>query len=188
MSLTLAKRLMRPSTTAQRDAVAPTHAEVEPADGVPDAVGIEIRRGETRTTVRMWGEHDRSTADVISTKLVEAIAIDDRHVVVDLDEVTFMDCSTVAALVHGRALLVGRDRRLTVRLPPPAQRRLLELCGLGDLIENDALGAASRRQPTTPLETWVAVPPTERRVEGRTSPVEARQPQEGARRGGGSSQ
>ena len=168
--------------------MAPTHAEVEPADGVPDAVGIEIRRGETRTTLRMWGEHDRSTVDVISTKLVEAIAIDDRHVVVDLDEVTFMDCSTVAAFVHGRALLVGRDRRLTVRLPPPAQRRLLELCGLGDLIENDALGAASRRQPTTPLETWVEVPPTERRVEGPTSPVEARQPQEGARRGGGSSQ
>lgn len=167
--------------------MAPTDAWMEFDDALlPDAGGIEVLRDGDQISLRMWGEHDRSTVGLISTALVDAIDTDDCDVAVDLSGVSFMDCSTVGALIHGRGLLVSRDRRLTVRFPSRSQRRLLELCGLAELIESDRPGEAPGGAPAaTPLETWVEVPPTERLSEGGVLPPGRHQGQDDARRARG---
>lgn len=151
----------RSTAPAGRD---PVRGLIGTGSEVLEAGGVTVERDGGRVRVRMWGEHDLSTVGLLSTSLVEAIAANDQDVVVDLGDVVFMDASTVGALVHGRALLAGRDRRLTVQSPRPIQRRLLQICDLADLIEA-ADGTPPRSGATTPLETWVEVPATSRDLE-----------------------
>lgn len=150
------------------------HGKVVPAPG-----GVEVVRERARTIVRLWGDHDLATAGATITALTETVADEGLDVVVDLGEVTFMDCSTIGVLVGGRSLLARSRQVLSLRSPSVPQRRLLECCGLTDMIEAAAPGG--RPQPpeaASPLESWVAVPPTERAVAGTPTPVERDLPQE----------
>lgn len=145
--------------TAAGDPTRPEDLAAEYGSVTVDLAGDSVR-------VRMWGEHDLSTVGLLSTALVEAIVADDGDVVVDLSDVVFMDAATMGVLVRGNALLVSRDRHLTVRSPKFAQRRLLEICGLANLIEPTPAEELSQGQgAVTPLETWVEVPATPRTTE-----------------------
>lgn len=118
-----------------------------------------VRRVAERdcTAIWLWGEHDLSTIASFGTALLEAASADEHDIVVDLRELTFMDASTIGGLVHGRNLLAGSEaRRLYVRRPSDASRRLLERVGLSDLIQADA----THRGPASALESWVDVPPS----------------------------
>ena len=143
-----------------------------PGAVVSEIGGVTMGRDGDRVSVRMWGEHDLSTVDLLGAALVEAIAAGDLDVVVDLSDVSFMDVSTAGALVQGRALLKVRGRRLTVQSTTPAHRRLLEMCDLGDLIEPTP-SEESWWEPgaATPLEAWVEVPTLARPSQG-SPPVE----------------
>lgn len=117
----------------------------------------------------MWlvGEHDLATVGLIDSALVEVMAIDTLDdVAVDLSEAAFIDASTLGALVRGRRLLTGSGRRLTLRSPRRFPRRVLELCGLADLIEA-APPSVTPQDPgaTTALGTWIEVPSSARQAE-----------------------
>jgi anti-anti-sigma factor len=86
--------------------------------------------------VVVWvgGEQDVSTVTALSEALARAIAIDQAEVIVDLRAVTFMDAATAGAIVGANELLRARWRDLTVRSPSRSAARLLELCGLTDLL------------------------------------------------------
>ena len=58
------------------------------------------------------------------------------RVLVDLSAVTFMDASTVGAIVGSRNRLQSRAKSVEVRSPSTAARRVLELCGLAHLIHS----------------------------------------------------
>ena len=88
-----------------------------------------------RTELRLSGDHDLSTAVELATTLARAIAQDEEaDLVLDLEEVTFMDASTITVLLRARCYLEARVRHLQLRAPTPSGRRLLALCGLEDLI------------------------------------------------------
>lgn len=137
--------------TSENDRAAPQPGEVE-VDGDADP-----------TVVWLWGEHDLTTVGSVAAALREASAGSHADVVVDLSEVTFMDASTLGAIVHSRQLLEARRRSLRLRSPHTSQRRLLEICHLADLIDAEQSAPALHEQRArSALETWVEVPSTGR--------------------------
>jgi anti-anti-sigma factor len=107
--------------------------------------------------VELHGEHDISTSERLSSTLEDATRVDGgADVVVDLSDVSFMDASTIGALVVARNRLLALSRSLTVRAPSSAARRLLDLCGLDRLIDVDQ--TATRLPGAAALGSWVAVP------------------------------
>jgi anti-anti-sigma factor len=83
-----------------------------------------------------------STAADLAERLESAAAIGDGDVLVDLSGVQFMDVAIVNTLVACRQQLALRSRRLTLRAPTQFARRVLDLCGLVDLVEpGSAVGA-----------------------------------------------
>jgi anti-anti-sigma factor len=103
----------------------------------------------------LWGEHDLSTDEALCATLARAIAVDSPGLVLDLSEVDFIAVSTLRVIVRARDFLQQRLRSLTVRWPSRSVRRVIDVCGLTDL-----LAPRSGRfgdEPEKALGTWVAV-------------------------------
>ncbi|MEE1783810.1 STAS domain-containing protein [Streptomyces sp. SP17BM10] len=80
-------------------------------------------------TVRARGEIDLDTAPRLLRELERALA--EHHVVVlDLSQVTFMDCSGLGALVQARNQADRGGRRLVLRGVSRPVARILRLTGL----------------------------------------------------------
>jgi anti-anti-sigma factor len=134
-----------------------------PIESLPPTVS---RRGETtagrpadRLVVWVRGEHDISTAAALSETLTGVVAGDGGDLVVDLSGVPFMDASTVGVIVRVCGHLRRRSRSLAVRSPSTSARRILDLCGLADLIDPDS---DPELAPGGALGSWVAVPVADR--------------------------
>lgn len=95
-----------------------------------------------RSVVWLCGEHDIATEAELSEALAGAIASDDADLVVDLSEVQFIDASTIRVIIRARNYLRHRSRSLVLRSPAEGARRVLDVCGLVDLIESRPLDRA----------------------------------------------
>ncbi|HUQ40844.1 MAG TPA: STAS domain-containing protein [Acidimicrobiales bacterium] len=98
------------------------------------AAGPRVSREAGCVVVWLEGEQDAASRPALCEVLVEVLATDDADLVVDLGDVTFIDASTVGALLRGRSLLIDHGRWLTLRRPSAPVARVLELCGLQDLV------------------------------------------------------
>jgi anti-sigma B factor antagonist len=98
-------------------------AEVERrSDGLADADGALIA---------VTGELDIATAPALNQVLDRAIeGRPAPHVIIDLRDVTFIDCAALGVLIRARNRL---GDRLWLRSVPPAVTRLLDLTDLTDL-------------------------------------------------------
>jgi anti-anti-sigma factor len=86
------------------------------------------------TMVCLAGEHDLSTAPALADAFSHAIMFDSTNVLVDLSKVTFIDASTIAALMQLRNRLAEGSRTMTIHQPSACASRLLGICfGLRDL-------------------------------------------------------
>ena len=116
--------------------------------------------GPSRTVVWVRGDHDRATSAQLLSTLVQAAHLDDADLTVDLtvdlSGVTFMDASTISAIVDARNRLGACSRSLSVRAPSRLVRRLFAVCGLEFLIEEHRGQPHSR--DVSSLNSWVAVP------------------------------
>jgi anti-anti-sigma factor len=106
------------------------------------------------------GEHDLTTRLDLSVTIARAARIDGADVAIDLSGVTFMDASTISALVVARDRLRADSQSMSVRAPSPCARRLLEICGLEGAIDESPSSPQSSRTPA--LNSWVAVPASDR--------------------------
>ena len=145
-----------------------------PPNGVP-SVSLS-RRGPKRlggeplrTVVWVGGEQDMATRVQLTAGLAEAAGLDDADVVVDISGVTFMDASTIGALVVARNGLRAHSRSLSVRDPSPSARGLLNLCGLARLIDQPS--APVGVPVVTALGSWVGVPARDSGKEPALPPV-----------------
>jgi anti-anti-sigma factor len=86
------------------------------------------------TLVCLEGEHDAFTAPGLCESLERAIASGGADLVVDLSRVEFMSAATVGVLVQARGELRRRSRSLVVRSPSPIACRVLDICGLSELV------------------------------------------------------
>ena len=89
-----------------------------------------------RTVVWLRGEHDIATKVSLSVAIARAARLDHTDLLVDLSGVTFMDVSTVGAIVGSANRLRSRSQSLDVREPSPQALWVLELCGLADLVRS----------------------------------------------------
>jgi anti-anti-sigma factor len=110
--------------------------------------------GEDPTVVWLTGEHGISTDGALSRALARAIALGATALVIDLSEIQFMGASTLGTIVRAREYLGRRSGSLTVRCAPPFVRRLIDICGLDDLLGPEEGGNLI----ATALGSWVAVP------------------------------
>jgi anti-anti-sigma factor len=104
--------------------------------------------------VWLTGEHDISTDGALSQVLARAIALGATALVIDMSELGFMGASTLGTIVRARELLRRRSGTLTVRSAPPFARRIIDICGLNDLLGPEEAGTLA----ATALGLWVAVP------------------------------
>jgi anti-anti-sigma factor len=135
---------------------------------IPPIVSI-ARRGSgddaARTVVWVSGEHDISTKDSLAAWIAHAALLDDRDVIVDLSGVTFMDGSTVSAIVEAARRLAAASQSLVLRSPSPSALRVIEICGVEHLGEVAPAAAFHPSGAAAALSTWVDVP-----ASGRAEP------------------
>jgi len=138
---------------------------------------------DPQLVVWLRGQHDASTESALCLTLAQAIALDGPGLVLDLSEVRVMSPSALAVIVRAREYLRQRSASLTVRSPTACVRRLIDACGLNDLLgpgPEEADGGAGKA-----LGRWAPVPaaqpydvhpsqpvPVPRRA--RRTPVQAR--------------
>jgi anti-sigma B factor antagonist len=84
------------------------------------------------TTVIACGELDLAARDALR----DALAPLDGAVVVDLEQVTFLDSSCIGVLAGAGQRLQERGGDLRVRNPAEVPRRALEITGLEEWIDN----------------------------------------------------
>ena len=97
-----------------------------------DAKEVVIERDEGAWVLTLRGEHDLSTATAVRDALRRVFDAGSA-VVVDLSAVTFLDSSTLNAILYGSERAQSDDaHRFAAVLPPgpSAARRVLELTGV----------------------------------------------------------
>jgi anti-anti-sigma factor len=110
--------------------------------------------GEGPTVVWLAGEHDISTDGALCRALARAIALGATALVIDLSELEFMGASTLRTIVRAREFLRRLSGTLTVRSAAPFARRIIDICGLNDLLGLEEAGNLTG----TAVGSWVAVP------------------------------
>lgn len=105
--------------------------------------------------VRMSGELDLTGADALLTRLEPAVELAGRALVVDLRELTFVDCAGLSALVDARNSIAGRGIELVLAAPSRPVGRLLSLTGSGRLVPvfRTVRQAVNRYRVTTTART-----------------------------------
>jgi len=116
---------------------------------IESLLGDVWRRGDAafaehdgvRSVVWLRGEHDLVTVAALAKIVAKTIVFDDSDVVFDLNAVKFMDASTVGVIVSANELLGHGSRSLALRSPSACARRLIDVCGLGELVDADRVDA-----------------------------------------------
>lgn len=115
---------------------------VDGAKGEPDiAFGLTTVYSGRQVVVALRGEIDMLTAPTFGCVLDALFDAGQRDIVVDLAEINFMDASGLRVIGPMSCRLHDGGGVLAIRSPAPIVRRILDLTGMGDLIE--------RRPPDT---------------------------------------
>lgn len=93
-----------------------------------DIQRVDVDGGAVVLVVR--GEIDIASVAELESALDLALA--DRHLVLDLTEVTFVDSTGLRAFIIANDLAVARGGRLTLAASPGPVRRLLDITGVGE--------------------------------------------------------
>lgn len=130
-----------------------------------DLDGAPMVRGapDTDQAVVLWlsGEHDISTEEALEQSFAQAIARSRAGIIADLSRVTFMSASTLNAILRARVTLDSERRHLVLRAPSASARKVVDICGLGDLIQADGDPLGHGLSGSQALASWVAVPASE---------------------------
>jgi len=98
-------------------------------------LSVDVRETDDRLTVSLTGEIDVSTSRQLSSAVLGAMPEDNRPIVLDLRDVTFMDSSGIHTLLRLRTAAARRRNRLVVVRGPRPIQRVLELTSTEELFE-----------------------------------------------------
>jgi anti-anti-sigma factor len=110
----------------------------------PGYLGIETERTTSVVRIRLWGELDMLTAPLLAEVLERDRTSGRHHFVVDMSELAFMDRSGLAVLLEGAGQGTQPRPVLSITGCPPNVRRIFELTGHEDLINDAPLTGLSR--------------------------------------------
>lgn len=99
-----------------------------------DFLRYDVQHVDGRATVRLAGELDLASRELLYRALEEAASIS-AEAVLDLSRVRFIDAVGLRCLLTAQRDARAANHRLIVRRPHPAVRRLYELTGWGPLLE-----------------------------------------------------
>lgn len=101
-------------------------------DRLPDVLQIDIDAVDGVQIVRLTGDLDLTAADRVRSTL---IGTGGSTVVVDLSGLEFIDSSGLSALITARRRAASAGTRLVLRGARGAARRVFEVSGLDDVLE-----------------------------------------------------
>jgi anti-sigma B factor antagonist len=109
----------------------------EDAEPVRDEVlRVEGKQNHTGTTITLEGEFDMTGTDRFWAFVTQALAEEPRAITVDARCLEFIDSSGLMALLRARDAAVEAGVAFRVSDPSPALRRLVEVTGVKDLLED----------------------------------------------------
>jgi anti-sigma B factor antagonist len=99
---------------------------------------LHIRAEQDRTgiTIILEGDFDLTGADRFWAVFNEALAASPRSIILNTRGLTFIDSSGLRALLQVRAAATEAGVAFRVSEPSPALRRLAEMTGIDDLLED----------------------------------------------------
>jgi stage II sporulation protein AA (anti-sigma F factor antagonist) len=90
------------------------------------------------SVLHLGGELDLSVAEELEQQLLHALRRADERLFVDLSEVTYLDSSSVRALLRAAAIAHDGGKRVQVTSASGISRRVLELAGVEEVLGLDA--------------------------------------------------
>lgn len=100
----------------------------------PASFSVTVETLPDAVVLAVSGDLDPHTAPELERRLADCLADPATEVVVDLSEVPFVDSSGLRVLLTALQAL-GDARRLVLRDPQPAVRRVVDLAGLGEVFD-----------------------------------------------------
>jgi anti-anti-sigma factor len=115
---------------------APAQRDAEPPEQLDDArlFSMTSERDGDVHAIRLFGELDLASAGAVQAELERAEAGDARSLLLDLSGLTFMDSSGVRVVVTAHARSRADTNRLELVRGQAAVQRVLEICGVADLL------------------------------------------------------
>lgn len=96
-----------------------------------------VLSGDT-ASITAVGEIDLATVSKIRSALMTVLAADVRHVVLDLDQVTYIDSSGLGTMVGAHKRIIAAGGTLTVRCSQPRVLRLFSITGVDRVLNVQA--------------------------------------------------
>ena len=103
------------------------------ADPMP--IEDQVRRSDHEVHLRLTGELDLATAPAVEALCYDALDSATRRIVLDFEDVDFVDSAGLAALVAVRNRLHADGGVLALRSPNGTIRRLLSLTRIDEIVE-----------------------------------------------------
>lgn len=91
---------------------------------------LSIQRHDDRALIQIGGEIDLATCPQLQAVLVELVDRGCRQLIVDLGQVSFLDCTGIGVLVDARRRVQEYGGSLKLVRPKPLVRRVLTLTGM----------------------------------------------------------
>ncbi len=83
------------------------------------------------------GEIDLATVNKLRSAITTVLAADVRHVVLDLDQVTYIDSSGLGTMVGAHKRITASEGTLTIRCSQPRVLRLFRITGVDRVLKID---------------------------------------------------
>ena len=97
--------------------------------------GVRPLRLRNWATVSVCGEVDIAAADDVLATVLAASRADSAGILVDVSAVTFIDAAGIGTFLRARNFERDGGRDLALHAAPLLVTRLLDICGLPDLVE-----------------------------------------------------
>ncbi|TDF99284.1 anti-sigma F factor antagonist [Paenibacillus piri] len=92
---------------------------------------IELKHHRKALIVRLKGELDHHTADMVKARMEEALLKGDTsHIILNLKELSFMDSSGLGVILGRYKQIVARGGKMVVCDVTPSVYRLFEMSGM----------------------------------------------------------
>jgi anti-sigma B factor antagonist len=106
------------------------------------SMGVRRSHRETETTLHMDGELDLTTVPQLRSQFDNLNAGGEHRILLDLAGVTFIDSSGLREILNATAKLAEQGRELRVIEASSQVRRIFEICGVTDLIDEPTPNSA----------------------------------------------
>jgi anti-anti-sigma factor len=106
-------------------------------DSHDDDLHVRAEQDRTGTTIILEGDFDLTGTDRFWAVFSEALAASPRSIILNARRLTFIDSSGLRALLQARAAATDAGAVFHVSEPSPALRRIAEMTGIEDLLDDE---------------------------------------------------